>query len=130
MQLEIYQWLVPLISIFFITRTIIQFYRKRRTVSSTIIWLVFWGILILLAIIPNELSINLAKILGIKSNINAIFFVALGLIFLFIFYLSAIVEKLEIQLTELVRKQAIDKQKMNELKKELEQERLAEPERN
>lgn len=130
MQLEIYQWLVPLISIFFITRTIIQFYRKRRTVSSTVIWIIFWGVLILLAIIPNELSVGLAQALGIKSNINAIFFVAMGLIFLFIFYLSAIVEKLEIQLTELVRKQAIDKQKMFELQQELDQERLIETERN
>jgi len=130
MQLEIYQWLVPLISIFFITRTILQFYRKRRTVSSTIIWIIFWGILILLAIIPNELSVKLAQVLGIKSNINAIFFVALGLIFLFIFYLSAIVEKLEIQLTELVRKQAIDKQKMYELQAELDKERLMESESN
>jgi len=130
MQLEIYQWLVPLISIFFITRTILQFYRKRRTVSSTIIWIIFWGTLILLAIIPNELSVKLAQVLGIKSNINAIFFVALGLIFLFIFYLSAIVEKLEIQLTELVRKQAIDKQKMYELQAELDKERLMESESN
>jgi len=82
-------------------------------------WILFWGTIILLAIIPNEVSFRLAEVLGIKSNINAIIFAALGLLFLFVFYLSATIEKLEIQLTELVRKQAIDKQKIQEAQNKL-----------
>ncbi len=126
MELEIYQWLVPLISIFFLVRTSLQYSRKRRTVTSTVIWLIFWIIVMILAIIPNEIAKSMATLLGFKSLPNAIIFVALGLIFLFIFYLSSSIERLEMRITELIRRQAIeskalaDKQaELNELKEQL-----------
>lgn len=126
-ELEIYQWLVPLVSLFFLIRTGLQYSRKRRTVASTVIWFVFWIILMVLAIIPNEISDSTAKLLGFKSNINAIIFVALGFLFLIVFYLSSTIERLEAKITNLIRKQALvskeiaDKQQeLLKLKKELE----------
>jgi len=126
MKLEIYQWLVPLISVFFLVRTSIQYSRKKRTVTSTITWLIFWIIIMILAIIPNEIADSMSSLLGFKSLPNAIIFAALGLIFLFIYYLSSTIERLELRITELIRKQAIeskalaDKQaELNKLKEEL-----------
>jgi len=114
MQLEIYQWLVPIIGIFYITRTFIQFKRSKRSLNSTIVWVVFWLTIMLLAVIPNEISFKIAHMLGFKSNINAVIFVALGLLFLFVFYLSALVEKLERQLTQLVRTMALKEKEEEE----------------
>jgi len=81
----------------------------------------------ILAIIPNEISDSMAKLLGFKSNINAIIFVALGFLFLLVFYLSSTIERLEAKITNLIRKQAIDskeladkQQELLELKQELE----------
>jgi len=119
MELEIYQWLVPLISVFFLIRTSLQYSRKRRTVSSTIIWLIFWIIIMILAIIPNEIADSMARLLGFKSLPNAIIFVALGLIFLFIFYLSSCIERLELRITELIRKQAIESKTLADKQAEL-----------
>lgn len=125
-QFEIYQWLVPIIGIYFIARTILQFARKKRTVRSTAIWLLFWITLILFAMVPNETSHKIAKILGFASNINAVIFVALGVLFLLAFYLSATMEKMEIQLTELVRQLAIrdyyknmDEEEVSKIKAEI-----------
>ncbi len=106
--MEIYQWIVPLISITYATRVIIQYRRKKRLYTSTIFWVLFWTALSALAFLPNEISVPVARILGIKSNVNAIIFVALGFMFSIVFYLSAVVEKLESQITELVRKIALD----------------------
>lgn len=118
-ELEIYQWLVPLISTFFLVRTGLQYSRKRRTVTSTVIWFAFWIILMILAIIPNEISDSTAKLLGFKSNINAIIFVALGFLFLIIFYLSSTIERLESKITNLIRKQAIESKALEDKQKEL-----------
>ncbi len=117
LKLEIYQWLAPLIGLYFIYRTISQYIKKKRTIVAALIWILFWVSTITLAIIPNQVTNKIAAILGFKSNVTAIIFVAIGLLFLFIFYLSSSIEKLENQLTELVRKLAIDEhtdQKTNE----------------
>ena len=107
MQFEIYQWLVPLIGVFYIGRTIYQFRKGRRSVRGMVIWMVFWLVIIILAIIPNPVSFKAAEMLGFKSNINAVIFVALGLLFLLVFYLSSTLDRMERQMTELVRKLAI-----------------------
>lgn len=102
-QLEIYQWLVPLISIFFIIRTVLQYRRRRRTFRGLVIWISFWLSLAVFALVPNEASERLARMLGIKDNVNAIIFIGLGMLFFLIFSLSSTVDRLERQLTELVR---------------------------
>jgi len=114
MQFEIYQWLVPLIGIFFIFRTIRGYVKGNRNTGSTIIWIIFWITAMVLAIIPNEISFKLASMLGFKSNINAVLFVATGFLFILVFYLSSTIDKLEHKLTELTRKIAIERQDLLE----------------
>ncbi len=108
MQFEIYQWLVPLFGMFYLSRVIYQYTRNKRSVTSTVLWTVFWLTVIVLAIIPNPVSFKIATLLGFKSNINAVIFVALGWLFLLVFYLSTTVDRLERQLTELVRQLALE----------------------
>lgn len=102
-KLEIYQWLVPLISIFFITRTLLQYRSKRRTFRGLVIWGGFWVSLAIFALVPNEISQSLAQILGIKDNVNAIIFIGLGVLFFLVFSLSSTVDRLERKITDLVR---------------------------
>lgn len=111
LQIEIYQWLVPLIGLYFIYRTINQYVKKRRTILAAVVWVVFWIGVITLAIIPNQVSFKIADILGFKSNVTAVIFVSIGMLFFFVFYLSSTVERLENQLTDLVRKLAIAENK-------------------
>lgn len=114
-QLEIYQWLAPLIGLFFIYRTVVQYMRRKRTFVAMIVWVLFWLSITLMAIIPNPVSIKIASLLGFRSNVTAVIFVSIALLFLFVFYLSSTIEKLEHQMTDLVRKIAIDeKNKLEE----------------
>ncbi len=110
MQFELFQWLGPIIGIFFISRTILQFMRKKRTAVGTAIWIFFWLTIIVLSLVPHEIGESIALLLGFKDNVNAVIFVALGLLFIFIFYLSSVIDRLEVKLTELVRKIALEEQ--------------------
>jgi len=63
---------------------------------------------------PHDASVSLANLLGIKDNINAIFFIALGFLFLFNMFFTASIDRIERQMTEIVRKMALDNQDLRE----------------
>ena len=67
----------------------------------------FWISIAFLAIIPGEVAYSLAEGLGFTDQVNAITFVALGLLFSMVFYLSAAINRVENQLTDLVRQLAL-----------------------
>jgi len=78
----------------------------------------------ILAIKPDFISNNLAKSLGFRSNINAVVFVALGFLFIMTYYQSSIIDLLEKQMTELVRRIALEKQEeIDNLKDQLKSEK-------
>ena len=112
--MQFYQWLVPIIAIYYIYRIVGQYRGHKRLVSSTLIWIIFWITCSFLALMPDLVSDRIAKLLGFKSNINAVIFVALGLLFLFMFYLTAIIEKMERQLSETIRELALENQRLKE----------------
>jgi len=124
-QIEIYQWLVPLVALFFIYRIVSQFRAGRRLLLGTIIWVSFWVILSLLAMIPDAVANTLADSLGLKDHINAVIFVWLGFLFIMTYYQSTTIERLEKQMTELIRKVALEKQAKLDLEKELEEKKAS-----
>lgn len=115
--MEIYQFIAPAIAVYYIVRLVDQFLNNKRFLFTSFIWFSFWVLITALSIIPHELSMNLAKLLGFKSNINTIIFIALGFLIVLAFYLSSKVEKLETQVTELVRQLALDENRIEELEK-------------
>lgn len=119
MNVNVYQWVVPLIALFYVVRLVNQYKVKKRLIKGTIFWFVFWVSISILAIIPDNISIGLAKVLGFKDNVNAIIFVGVFFQFLFLYYLSNTVERLERKVTDLVRKIAIEQSLAEERKKEL-----------
>lgn len=112
--MQFYQWLVPIIAVYYIYRIVGQYRGHKRLVSSTLIWIIFWITCSFLALMPDLVSDRIAKLLGFKSNINAVIFVALGLLFLFMFYLTAIIEKMERQLSDTIRELALENQRLKE----------------
>lgn len=103
MELQIYQWLIPLISLGFIVRSIYQHIRGTRSLRSVIIWVVLAIVIGGLAAIPDLISFPIAKFLGFKSNINAVIFIGLGVLFVINYYLNLRVIRLEKNLAELTR---------------------------
>ena len=107
-QLEIYQWLGPIIAIYYIIRTFRQYKEGKYSPRNTIIWTIFWIGVMLLALLPDTVANSIARTLGFKDHINAIIFVFLALLVLMVFYLSAALNRVENKMTELVRRIALD----------------------
>ena len=118
MKYEVYQWVVPVISLFFLIRVALQYAKNKRSIYSTIVWSAFWIFIAVVAIIPDAISFRIADIFGFRDNVNAIIFVALGILFLLVFYLSSVIDKMETQLTELVRRIAIEQTEKNQEEKD------------
>ena len=116
--MKFYQWLALLIACFFMYKVIKQYHLRKRLFGSTIIWVLFWIVTCILALMPDTASISIAEFLGIDSNINAVFFLGLGFLYFFMFYTTAVIEKLEKQMTDIVRNLALDNQKLKEQLKE------------
>lgn len=112
--MQFYQWLVPIIGIYYVYRIVGQYREQKRLASSTIIWIVFWTTCSFLALFPDLVSLRMANVLGFKSNVNAVIFVALGLLFVFMFYLTAVIEKMERQLSEAIRSLTLENQRLKE----------------
>lgn len=110
-QLEIYQWLVPVISIYFIIRTFNNYKTGKYSLRNTFIWILFWLSIMLLALLPDTIPNSIAKGLGFKDHINALIFVSLGILFIMVFYLSTAVSRIEDKLTNLVRQLALEQAK-------------------
>lgn len=127
MQLEIYQWLGPILSIFYILRTFRQYTLGKSSPRNTVVWIIFWFGVALLCIMPNKIADSLAEGLGFRDRPNAIIFVALGLLFLMVFYLSAALNRVENQLTDLVRKIALTEARQIELDAIEKENKLASP---
>lgn len=106
MQLQFYQWLVPIIALIFIIRVIRRYRNHGYNKLTAFIWASFWVLIAILAIIPDFISNKLASLLGFKSNITAVIFVALGLLFILNSYLSSQLNRMERQMTNLVRMMA------------------------
>jgi len=106
-HIEIYQWIVPIIAVYYLIRLYLQRRQGRKTTQNVVIWAAFWVFIAMVAVVPNALSKKVALLLGFESNVNALVFVALGILFVLLFQLSATVNRLEIKLTELVRELAI-----------------------
>lgn len=67
---------------------------------------IVWGGMGLIAIYPNS-TIYLAKIIGIEDNINAVILSGFLLVFLLIFKLLSAIEKIEQNISELTRREAL-----------------------
>jgi len=115
--LEVYQLIAPALSLYYIYRIVVELRHRRKFIFTNFIWLGFWSVIAVLGVVPHEFSTQLANLLGIKSNINAIIFVSLAFVIVLAFYLSAKIENMDRKITELVRQLALDENKIRELER-------------
>lgn len=111
--MAVYQYIVPIIALLFLLYTVAQHVKGRNTVAELLFWVVFWGFTSLLALFPDAITDRLAKWLGIKSNINAVLFLGLGILFFIQFRLFFLIKKQNHTITELARKIALQEKDSN-----------------
>jgi len=107
MELRYFQIIVPLFALLLILRQANEYRQAKSTVYETILIAFFWAGVAIFALFPDFFSDLIAKIFGIKDNVNAIIFLALGILFYFQFQLYKILKRQDEYLTELTRKIAL-----------------------
>lgn len=108
MDIHLYQIIVVLISAVMIFTGVKNFIRGKsgQTFYKLMVRIIVWGGMSLIAIFPDFTNI-LARLVGLQGNINAVILSGFLLIFLMIFKLLSALERLEQNLSELTRKEAI-----------------------
>lgn len=111
MEIRYFQIIIPLISMLFIIRQYLAYRKNILSIYETIIISIFWVGVSSLALFPDFFADLIAHVFGIKDNINALIFFALGLLIYFQLQMYKIIKKQDQLLTELTRKIAIDNSK-------------------
>jgi len=113
-ELRYFQIIVPLFALLLVLRQIAEYRKSNSSVYETILICLFWIGIGVFALFPDFFSELIAKLFGIKSNINAIIFLALGVLFYFQFLLYKILKRQDGYLTELTRSVALKEESKDE----------------
>ena len=94
---------------------VLELVRRRALMERyALLWLLSSTVILALAVFDNALA-ELAKLLGIVSAPNALFFVAVAFILLLLLHFSAAMSRLSDQSKVLAQRQAILEQRVREL---------------
>lgn len=107
MKIRIFQVVVPLIALLIICLYVVRLRSGKSTLKEIFPTLLFLIGTCIFAIFPDPVSDAIAKLFGIKSNINAILFFGMGLLFLVQLNLYSNMRKQEKEITQLTRELAI-----------------------
>lgn len=113
-KLRFYQIVVTGIAIFMMYDGIQKFLRRGtgQSLIKLAVRLLVWGGMAAVALFPDFTNL-LARFIGLEGNINAIILIGFLLVFLLIFKILSVVERIEQNITILTRKDAIANKKEN-----------------
>jgi hypothetical protein len=113
----IYQYLGLLIGIFAIIIAIIRFRDGKTSSAMLIFWIVIWSVIGIVSVFPETTTV-FANLFGIGRGLDLILILGLITSYYLIFKLYTMIEKLEMEITELVRQIALN-QEENEIKEDI-----------
>lgn len=108
MNITIYQIGLAFVASFIIGQRLLRFIRRERTQSlfKLLTVIVVWGSIGAVALFPEIAHFVRVK-MGFGENFNTIIFIAFVILFSLFFRLLSIIERLETNMTELIRKEAL-----------------------
>lgn len=115
MEIRYFQIIIPIVCCWFIYFQYKRYSQNKSGLSEMIITVIFWIGIVFLALFPDFISKFIASLFGIKDNINALIFFALGLLFYFQLQMYKVIKKQDEMLTELTREIALERKKNNQL---------------
>lgn len=101
-----YQIVVPIVGVFAIFYAWNLVVRGKKTMWEAILWTLFWGVLVAIALQPTLLDI-LTTITGIRNRENAVLVTSIGILFFIVFYLVLKLEEISQRQVKMVRQLAL-----------------------
>ena len=115
MEIRYFQIIIPIVCCWFIYFQYKRYSQNKSGLSEIIITVLFWIGVVFLSLFPDIISKFIASLFGIKDNINALIFFALGLLFYFQLQMYKVIKRQDEMLTELTRKIALERKKNTQL---------------
>jgi len=109
----IIQFILVVFFLFALLKVSSRYRSKELKVSEAIGWVLFWVAAILVVANPNSTTM-LAKILGVGRGVDAVMYLSIAFLFFLVFKIFAHLEKIESQITKLVRKETLGQSKKYE----------------
>ena len=108
MKISLYQIIILSISVVMLFLGTKEFVKREtgQTFLKFMVRVIVWGGMGVIAVYPNSTEI-VARILGFKENINAVIILGFLLVFMLIFKLLSTIEKIEQNISELTRREAL-----------------------
>lgn len=108
--MSIYQITLALVALLFLSNGLGKFIRRERsqTLFKFFLTIVVWGSILSLSIFPKTAQ-QMSSAIGLGENLNTLIFIGFVIIFIIVFKLLSIIEKLEHNISEIVRKEALEK---------------------
>jgi len=100
------KFIVIFFVIFAIWRTIVRLKREEIRIVETAIWVIFWLIVGTVAIIPQTTDI-VAQFLGVSRGVDLLVYISIVVLFFIIFKIIVKLEKIERNVTKIVRHLAL-----------------------
>ncbi len=109
MNIHLYQIVVVGIAAIMLFSGAREFIKREtgQTWLKLLVRVIVWGGMIVVAVYP-EATTFFARVIGIVDNVNAVVMTGFLLIFLLIFKLLSAIEKIEQNISELTRKEALN----------------------
>lgn len=103
--------LIPIIAIFLssliLIKTVSDFKKNKITLPIFLLWTILWLIIIVVAILPQA-AVFIDKLVGEGRALDAIVYFSIFFIFYILFKIVTRLEKIESDITTIVRKIALD----------------------
>ena len=109
MNVHLYQIIVVGISSVMLYLGIKEFINREtgQTLLKLSVRLAVWGGMALIAVYPN-FTLIIARVMGVEDNFNAVVLTGFLMVFLIMFKLLSAIEKIEQNVSELTRKEALN----------------------
>jgi hypothetical protein len=131
MNIHLYQVVVVAISSVMLYLGIKEFVNREtgQTILKLLVRLTVWGGMALIAIYP-DFTLVIARIMGIVDNFNAVILMGFLMVFLILFKLLSAIEKIEQNVSEITRKEALHEahERIEQLRLEIKKKRDQEAE--
>jgi hypothetical protein len=110
MNIPIIRIALVTVSALFLVDGVHKFFKReeRQTLFKLLSYLAIWGSILTLGLFPRA-SHQISQFLGFGENLNTLIFLGFAVVFFAIFKLLGAVERLERNISEVVRREALEK---------------------
>lgn len=105
--MQVIQIIIIIFALFALSRAILRFKDNKLTKNEFVFWILIWGAVILISVIPSVIS-PLSSVFGIGRGMDLIVYISIIILFYLIFRLYVKLESVEKEITLVVRRIAIN----------------------